>query len=267
MGANGLILGTTDGGATWSTQSSSGPYLWHVTCVDAKHVWAVGPRGVLMRSIDGGRTWQAEQVTGVDMTASGGGGIAFADAEHGWIASGDAVRVSSDGGATWALQYRHKGFRLRSVACADAQHVWAVGARERPSGEEPVVVATTDGGVNWTSEPVGKASGQTSAFGLPPSLSTVACSGSLHVWAASDQAGTVVLSRDGGRSWQVRRFSGALDGYSLAAADAEHLFLTTSGQPVMVSDDGGVTWAASGRSSWLGDGPAHVVAAVSIRTP
>ncbi len=38
--------------------------------------------------------------------------------------------------------------------------------------------------------------------------------------------------------------------------------MATSGQPVLVSDDLGLTWSASGHASWLGDGPACDIAAV-----
>jgi len=262
VGIGGIILPTTDGGATWRTQSSSGPTLWHVACVDAQHVWALGPDGALLTSADGGGTWQSQKVRGVDLGASDGGGVAFADVNHGWIAAGNAVRATSDGGRTWVVQCRRQDIELRGIACSDARHAWAVGTRGQEG--EPLVLATSDDGATWNVQHVGKPGVDLTDF----ALSTVACADDLHVWAAAGSGqGYVAATTDGGRSWQVHRFSTSLSANAVAAADADHVFLTTTGQPVMVSSDGGITWSASGRISWLPEGPAQGVAAVSSTAP
>jgi photosystem II stability/assembly factor-like uncharacterized protein len=256
VGTKGLILATSDGGRTWNAQTSTGPHLWHVTCVDAKHVWAIGPHGALLRSSNGGSTWRTDEIAGVDMVDSGGGGITFADASHGWIATGDAVRASSDGGATWAVQYQRKGIRLRGVACSDSEHVWAVGTRGGFDGQ-PVVIATTDGGATWTDQHVGRPGLTYGNF----ALSSVACSGDRLVWAGSNSQHLFALTRDGGRTWRVEELPDSASVYAMAAVDAEHVILTTNGQPVLFSGDAGLTWNASGRSGWLEDA-AHGVAAL-----
>jgi photosystem II stability/assembly factor-like uncharacterized protein len=51
-----VILATTDGGATWSAQSSGTiAYLDAVSCPDASHGWVVGEGGTILATTSGGR--------------------------------------------------------------------------------------------------------------------------------------------------------------------------------------------------------------------
>jgi photosystem II stability/assembly factor-like uncharacterized protein len=256
VGAQGLILATSDGGETWTTQRRVDAALWYVTCTDADHAWAVGPQGTLVSTSDGGVSWHAGRVSGVEMGSSNGGGIGFADAERGWIASGDAIRTTADGGRTWTLQYRHKGSRLSGLACADADHLWVVGARG--ADDLPLILATSDGGASWKTQHVGKRGADLVGFWL----TAVACADAEHAWAGGSRGGSVLVTSDGGRTWRVERLPASLNAYSIAAADTDRVFLTTNGQPVLVSGDGGLTWSASGSTAWL-EGPAQGVAAIS----
>jgi photosystem II stability/assembly factor-like uncharacterized protein len=61
VGDNGTILRTTDGGATWTRQTSGTTgILFGVSCVDANTCTVVGgmPLGaIILRTTDGGCTW------------------------------------------------------------------------------------------------------------------------------------------------------------------------------------------------------------------
>ena len=253
VGTRGLILATTDGGTSWHAQASSGPHLWQVTCVDARHVWAIGPSGQLVSTVDGGANWRTQTLRGVANSISGGIGLAFADARHGWVAAGHVILSTSDGGGTWAVQHRPRGQWLAAVTCADALRAWAVG---NVGGDQPLVLATTDGGVTWRRQHVGRPGVTYGNF----ALSAVACSGDRLAWAASSSQQLIALTGDGGRTWKVEPLSGS-SVYAMAAANADHVVLTTNGQPVLFSGDGGLTWGASGRTGWL-DETAQGVAAI-----
>jgi photosystem II stability/assembly factor-like uncharacterized protein len=70
VGEFGYIYHTKDGGDTWEKQAGfsdlsedtgelvGGTYLFSVTAVDSKTVWAVGIEGFATKSSDGGKTWQ-----------------------------------------------------------------------------------------------------------------------------------------------------------------------------------------------------------------
>jgi photosystem II stability/assembly factor-like uncharacterized protein len=61
VGDGGKIVRTSDGGTTWSTQSSGTTQaLWGVSFADAANGWAVGKAGTILRTTDGGTTWGAE---------------------------------------------------------------------------------------------------------------------------------------------------------------------------------------------------------------
>ena len=196
VGTHGLVLATTDGGASWQTQASVGPNLWHVACVDARHAWAIGPAGQLVSTTDGGASWRTRLVPGVANSTPGDVGLAFADARHGWVAAGHVILSTPDGGATWTVQRRRPGEWLAAVACSDARHAWAVG---NAGGDQPLVLATSDGGATWQRQHVGRPDLVYGNF----ALSTVACSGDRLAWAASSSQHLLSLTRDGGRSWRV----------------------------------------------------------------
>jgi photosystem II stability/assembly factor-like uncharacterized protein len=58
VGAEGVIVATTDGGRTWRPQASGvGDDLYDVKFFDEAEGWAVGRGGALLHTTDGGRTW------------------------------------------------------------------------------------------------------------------------------------------------------------------------------------------------------------------
>ena len=96
----GLILATTDGGATWRPQTVAGDWgRWWVNDVsfaDARHGWAVGgfSKGVtrtgaiILSTTDGGATWRPQTPTHVTGSLRG---VAAIDAKHGWAVGIDGV--------------------------------------------------------------------------------------------------------------------------------------------------------------------------------
>jgi photosystem II stability/assembly factor-like uncharacterized protein len=62
VGGGGVILSTSDGGATWRPQASGvGEDLFDVKFFDESEGWAVGGGGAMLHTRDGGRTWTDER--------------------------------------------------------------------------------------------------------------------------------------------------------------------------------------------------------------
>ncbi len=62
VGGEGVILATSDGGATWRPQRSNvGDDLYDVKFFDAREGWAVGRMGAMLHTADGGRSWTDEK--------------------------------------------------------------------------------------------------------------------------------------------------------------------------------------------------------------
>ena len=70
---------------------------------------------------DGGWVWQNPKAGDV-LTD-----ICFVDSTHGWALSPRGILTTSDGGTTWASQWRPSTFGVDSLCFVDQLHGWAVG--------------------------------------------------------------------------------------------------------------------------------------------
>jgi photosystem II stability/assembly factor-like uncharacterized protein len=93
----GVVLTTSDGGATWARQATTAGSLWSLQAIDARTLYAGGGYG-LFSSHDGGSTWDKQRFTLPALDA-----ISFSDALHGWVTHSmfSTVCRTDDGGRTW----------------------------------------------------------------------------------------------------------------------------------------------------------------------
>lgn len=61
VGMDGVIMHTTDGGATWERLDSPSARPLYSVCVQGRQGWIVGNKGVCLQSHDGGLTWQLRE--------------------------------------------------------------------------------------------------------------------------------------------------------------------------------------------------------------
>lgn len=154
----------------------------------------------------------------------------IAKAGEKYVAVGDRghVVVSTDEGLTWSQSITPTRAMLTSVSFVDADHGWA-------AGHDGVIIATTDGGKNWTRQDDGK------------DLETVY----LDVLFLDAQHGFVVgaygkflETTDGGKTWQPRHISDEDVHFNRLTRDgASTLYLAGEGGTVLVSRDTGRTWS------------------------
>jgi photosystem II stability/assembly factor-like uncharacterized protein len=192
-GTTGSIIGTSDGGTTWTTQVSdlaSGALL-DIDFADALHGWAVGGAGLILATSDGGATW-VEQTSGVKQAIRK---IDFVDAQNGWAVyyrikpSRTYVLRTTDGGAHWtggSIVCRSLSFDLFRV---NAKTGWI--ACDAPL---KTIVRTTDGGAHWKSFPLPAAM---------PSIDSLAFRDARHgIGAVSTSTGAAIFATsNGGASW------------------------------------------------------------------
>lgn len=113
--------------------------LLAVTAAGERFV-AVGDRGTILLSGDGERWEQAASPVHATLTA-----VAFADAQHGWVAGHDAAILhTADGGRSWQLQNFQPELSkpLLALLALDARRAYALGAYG-------LMLATADGGATW----------------------------------------------------------------------------------------------------------------------
>lgn len=192
-GRRGVILHTSDGGATWiPQQSGTKRTLTGIYFIDDQNGWAVGGIGTILNTKDGGKTWTQQKSPVDDFLMN----VQFVNRQKGWIVGErTSILYTEDGGSTWRLQFKDEDFVLKGVSFCDDQNGWAV-------GEFGYIYHTQNGGKTWIkqagefrfSEETGEIEGGTFLFNvlaLDPKTA----------WVVGID-GYVAFTKDGGKSWQ-----------------------------------------------------------------
>jgi photosystem II stability/assembly factor-like uncharacterized protein len=243
------------------TTTGSAARLRGVSVVSATVAWASGANGTVLRTTDGGATWTTLRIPGTekldfrDVDAIDAQ-TAFALS----IGSGDLSRIykTTDAGATWAEQFvnRDPEAFFDAMAFWDAKR--GVAVSDAVAGAF-VILTTTDGGATWTRVPAAAlppalanegffAASGTNVAVLPPN----------HVWIGTGAAreARVLRSSDGGRTWALAATpldAGPSAGiFSIAFADARHGIVvggdykaeSAISNNAALTSDGGATWTA-----------------------
>jgi photosystem II stability/assembly factor-like uncharacterized protein len=183
-GYSGELAHTTDGGLSWQPQSlgTGTEFIFDIDFIDSQTGWVLGLYHRIYTTTDAGATWTPIDARSLDANA-----IHFLSKDVGWAVGSYSISQTTDGGATWqqkadspALPPTTGRAALSAVDFADAQHGWAV-------GEGGAIMATTDGGANWSPQDSG-----TSQW-----LRGVAATGPQSVWVAGE-GGAILHTTNGG---------------------------------------------------------------------
>lgn len=264
-GQDGLILHTADGGKSWTRQESNAvfkdmdgtsqrAYLFAITGLGTRHLWAVGDRSMLVRSTDGGATWSASQVK-MEADLSGGEGMAaadpvfydvgFADEQHGWIVGEfGKIMYTSDGGATWAEQNRSLLEASGFFDPLDLPSLFGVHVRDAmrasAAGLEGHIARTTDGGTAWAYDKA-----EVDIPLLDPLFDLVEFDDD-SAWAIG-AAGEVMRREPGGGPWRRASMASDLSTWlrALDFSDPQHGWMVGGFGLIFRTTDGGATWLPS----------------------
>ena len=156
----GLILRTTDGGASWTSRTVGDcTGLIGVFFVDTDAGFALSTEDEIYHTTDGGLNWTEQSTVYVIPK-----GVFFADADNGFVVGGvdpppyeGRIMRTTDGGETWNPQQSGTTNFLLGVCFTDANTGTAVGGFG-------TIFRTTTGGTTWVQE---KGTSQTpNHFGL-----------------------------------------------------------------------------------------------------
>lgn len=201
-----IIVGTDDGGLSWNERldiDGESIGLKAVSCTRSGRCIAVGYCGLILRTDDAGGRWSVARALDCDRPVAMEA-VAFADEDHAIAARQHEILHTSDGGVNWVAASVPTDQVLTAVSCVDSQHCFMVGGHEAGSG---VVIATTDGGANWS----------LLHEDFPIDLQSVAFADLDHGFA-TDIDGRVYATADAGATWTVEaRIAGNL--YGVAARD------------------------------------------------
>lgn len=145
----GYILNTTDGGATWVTQTIPAGLVGGikgVKGVSRNEAWAASLGGTILHTTDGGATWNVVPQATVPITQVNrmdviGTNVWIAD-----FAAGGAVVHTQDGGLTWRAEYLPNGDSPLTVHAFSPLAVWGSGS---DLNQNPTFYRTVNGGDLW----------------------------------------------------------------------------------------------------------------------
>ena len=233
IGDKRAIFATTDGGATWTSQSSgSSGFLYYVHFAGAKVGWVVGDKGTILATTDGGATWTPQ----TSNTSGNFYSVHFAGAKVGWVV-GDkgTILATTDGGATWTPQTSNTSENLYCVHFADVDVGWVVGGKG-------TILATIDGGATWTP--------QTS--NISGNIEGVDFVDANKGWVVG-QAGMILATTDGGATWESQSSVTSEPLINVDFVDAKTGWVVGRAGTILATTDGGANWESlpSGTSAQL----------------
>lgn len=199
VGRAGLILATTDGGNTWKPQASGTQnHLFAVAAISPTEAWAVGDWGAILHTTDGGATWKDRSLE-EDVILNA---MSWVDGRHGWIAGElGAVYRTTDGGDTWTRIESASQKSLFDIHFIDRRRGWAVGL-------DGVMLRSLDGGETWEVLRGNPSIGSLEAMGFLEALKNAGLYGISvqgDVGIAVGDVGMVLVSRDGGATWEQEK--------------------------------------------------------------
>ncbi len=252
-------------GWTDVTPSALGAGLNDVTMLSHKLGWAVGDAGTILTTDDGGHNWAAIHAP-VNPANGDLLSVAFVAPDNGFITGTNGTLLHTDNGASWSSVATATTAALRDVAFAGPRTGFVVGDRG-------TVLKTVDGGHNWAAI----------AVPTVANLSAIACLDD-HRCVTVGGGGTILATRDGGATWKsfhggtmgdlshvtlhgdgsgwitgeggLLLVGGVIEGWwvrgatgqnSLAGitfADSAHGWAAGTGNAVIVTRNGGVSWSA-----------------------
>ncbi len=274
VGEHGTILHTTNGGESWSAQSSgTTEALFECSFIDREHGWVNGVQ-ILLRTTDGGRHWSSTHApplqgavdnfrsacmpaSGTVIVTTGFGGIwrstdngeewrqvhelsdpdhmYFTDEKYGWVA-GESGRIirTTDGGATWTDHWALSQGRWPMMLS------FSDSLRGWVSTEQISVSATTDGGRTWS-----VAIKDTMMY-----RNDMAMIDSLHGWSCGVRG--LFRTSDGGRSWTPHPSVTSRQLNAITFRNADSGWVAGYFGVLLRTTDGGETWLNE-YTVWMSD--------------
>jgi photosystem II stability/assembly factor-like uncharacterized protein len=255
----GLILRSTDGGATWAETlhpSSVDNRLLGVSGSAAgDSVFAVGRPGLII--VRDGSTWRNAAYNGLgDLRGAWASPTAvFAVGRMADLSAGaydGLIARSVTGGATWVLSTSSAaGDRTLRAIAGTSGAVVAVGSQSNPATdrEESVIMRSTNGGDTWT-ETVQAGTGDQSLAAIAADGGTMVAVG--YAETAGGGAGLIMRSTDGGATWTRTTSTGfsrtlsavCMSGSTVIAVGSQQNASTYDSEAVVLrSSNGGATWS------------------------
>ncbi|MCW2921491.1 MAG: hypothetical protein JWL76_1365 [Thermoleophilia bacterium] len=221
VGAEGVLVRTSDGGLTWTQEHVDSSNPMHGLVQVNATTWVADGAGLnVLQSVDSGATWNYV-VTGAKTWWD----VNMSTQAVGWrVGTDGSIEKTTTGGTAWTSQTSNTPADLFGVQALSEQRAVAV-------GRDGAVVTTSDGGATWTPR----------TSGVTIELRAVNALGGNAIWAVGD-GGTIIQSSDFGASWRVRR--------QVANIDLRDVIVMTPSIVIAVGNNGVMYRTTDGGASW-----------------
>lgn len=235
-GDGGIVLRTTDAGATWTTQTLAGIESVSDIYFRTKQDGCLVSGAAILCTTDGGERWaEAERLNSTlfDTLAPELLSISFANRRRGLavgsLARGDAVVASlvmrtEDGGHTWTRVQVPTKSELIDVDFGSDDAAIIVGA-------DGTILRSIDGGATWTN----------TRTPTRAALYAIEMRSSRLAWATGER-GTILRTTDGGVTWTAVPPPVRSTLLGVRFVNNDDGFCVGRGGVVLATEDGGVTW-------------------------
>ena len=238
-----------------------------VSPVNKRVVWASGRGGTFAVTTDGGSTWRSGVVPGAaSLQFRDVEGVSDTVADLLSIGSGSDSRIykTTDGGATWSLQFQNQDPNAFFDCFAFWTPTRAFAQSDSVNGQFPVVRTTN--GQTWESIAGNEPAALPGEFFFASSGTCVATDGKNNAWAVTGGASPsrVLVTQDGGDTWSAYdsplRGSPSAGLFSVSFRDGQHGMvgggdLDPTAPPfdqTATSSDGGKTWTVTAEQPGIG---------------
>ena len=243
VGQAGTVLTTSDGGVTWTGQTSGTTLdIGQATFPSASAGWLVSEFGELLRTSDGGANWRRVSYGRNDFVLA----LGASDADNAWLTTtlGGGF-VTRDGGSSWRQVPQAPGDTFR-FAFASATDVWSI----PPFFDvQPSLAHSLDAGATWTTVAL-----PTIAAGFSGYSDDMLIVDPMHALVTGFESGfdpadptvfitrrTLRLTADGGATWQTVQPPANGASFTWRLADATTV-IAVSASGVQRTQDNGASW-------------------------
>lgn len=151
----GVILRSTDGGDSWTSQGDTALLNLYtiiaISAVNQNCAWAVGSGNTIIHTTDGGFNWVV-QIT-ESQTPADANGVCALNENRAWVVMDhDRIFLTEDGGQSWTQQpCPVTGYYILRVCALNKNLAWATGHEfSYPFGG--CIIHTKDGGQSWQTQ-------------------------------------------------------------------------------------------------------------------
>lgn len=231
VGNNGVVLKSTDGGATWQPRPSGvKEHLSSIKMVSSSIGWAVGYRGTIIKTMDGGESWISQSLNSEGSINA----ASFADEYRGWvIASGRNIYTTADGGNTWIMNLSILGNVLYDVKAISATTAWV-------AASYGLLLKTTDSGNTW----------MPGHLNITSALKGITFIDAFNGWIVGENS-IVLKTADGGNTWIPQVVSAVNNLDKIQFIDSTTGWIRGDSK-IYKTTDGGVTWREASDNSPFG---------------